>query len=818
MEAYDTAASVTDSQGNSYTLVAKLALPGSAYDEYMFYSFTPTTGPDSITLTGTGASPGIIVHEFRGVTSVGVHSVGSGTSASPAVASFTPAFGSFLLAGAVVSGSNYGISAGSGYTFLTGNFVPMADEYLTTDNAATTSPFTLSSSEHWAEIALALEGSSVTVEQEIALTAQEAGAPSATFSLSGCDVSPSTIVGDGTFHLVTATPSCSITITVPADQATSRYRLTGGASSASLETCVTSVCTAASYEYYYLLQNSYQADAGAPSAWDGTYSIAITGTILGDAGTVCTITTASGAGFDTCAGWSDYNHAVNFPATVGSWNAVGQTSFTEKTGGSVYAVNYIRSSPLSVRVSQTGTSSCAGSTCTVTLTTTVKAGDILAVFVPGYSANAGWQATSVKDSLGNTFTSYKGVAWPTSSEYYSDNMFYSLVTFPGSSDIVTITFSSAATVALPVVLDVTGTGLAVSAGATAACTTSCGIIVATASTPVSGTYLAAAEALVDNGGTLSASDGWNYINTAEYYASAEYNTNVGSVSTTFPFSPSGIPSSWGDAGMIITASQPPTQVTVPISLTAQEAGAPTATFALSGCSVTPTSIAGDGGIHDVLANPSCSITVTAPTSTASTRYLFAGSASSTTVSTCAAGTCSEQAVAYYYELDNTYTASPGSPSTWDGSYSLAISGTVDGASATICTITTVSSGGAASCASWGDYDQSASFPTSVGGWTAQGTSTFTDTTGGNTHVVTYDKSSSSSISVSQTGYTDCIDVTSCTVSLASTVKVGDILLVFVPGYGHDGAWHAGQVTDSLGNTFTQYQGVNWVYPECIELL
>lgn len=93
--------------------------------------------------------------------------------------------------------------------------------------------------------------------------------------------------------------------------------------------------------------------------------------------------------------------------------------------------------------------------------------------------------------------------------------------------------------------------------------------------------------------------------------------------------------------------------------------------------------------------------------------------------------------AYWKQLNNTYTVTPSSPNTWDAVYPVAITGNQFGAAATICSLNTVNGGGSKSCFGFSDYNTAVTFPTTIGGWNAQGTSSFTDTTGGNSHSVSY---------------------------------------------------------------------------------
>ena len=99
-----------------------------------------------------------------------------------------------------------------------------------------------------------------------------------------------------------------------------------------------------------------------------------------------------------------------------------------------------------------------------------------------------------------------------------------------------------------------------------------------------------------------------------------------------------------------------------ISLTLTEPTAPIGLFELSGCSVSLTSVPGDGTPYSFTADPNCQVTVTAPSAGANTQYLFPGGSTSESFFTCASGTCGEQSYSYYEQLLMTisYSVSDGS--------------------------------------------------------------------------------------------------------------------------------------------------------------
>ncbi len=128
---------------------------------------------------------------------------------------------------------------------------------------------------------------------------------------------------------------------------------------------------------------------------------------------------------------------------------------------------------------------------------------------------------------------------------------------------------------------------------------------------------------------------------------------------------------------------------------------------------------------------------------------------------------------YYKQLQNTYTATPNSPVTWDAILSVSVTGTIGGsAGQTGCTITTASGGGSASCTSWFDYNTAVSLPSpltvnSGERWNAPGVTSFTDTTGGHSDTVSYNKQFFVTFSVTIGGNGNC---SQCAVSAYSVVS------------------------------------------------
>jgi hypothetical protein len=159
--------------------------------------------------------------------------------------------------------------------------------------------------------------------------------------------------------------------------------------------------------YYNQLQNTYKATPTSPATWDAAYSIPVTGTVTGTAGTTgCTIAAAKGGGASTCAGWFDYNTVVTVTSPVVSvsdrWAASGTNTFTQTTGGNTNNVNYARSFGLDPNTSSYNIARAASGTGATTLTiSTTNTNDL--IFACEYTVNTG--ITQTISATGLTWTS-----------------------------------------------------------------------------------------------------------------------------------------------------------------------------------------------------------------------------------------------------------------------------------------------------------------------------------------------------------------------------------------------------------------------------
>jgi hypothetical protein len=191
-------------------------------------------------------------------------------------------------------------------------------------------------------------------------------------------------------------------------------------------------------------------------------------------------------------------------------------------------------------------------------------------------------------------------------------------------------------------------------------------------------------------------------------------------------------------------------VTQPIKITTANS-APSATITISGCgTLTNSTFTANGNVKHysgVTASATCSLTE--PADGTNTRYRWNVSPHPTAATVisfvaCASGTCSEYDNNTYYQIQQTYSMTPLTPSAWDSTYLEPLTGTQLGASVTITTFHLFPGGGAASGSFYADYNLVVTFVSSFVSainasykWIGLGPITFTQTTGGNTDNVNY---------------------------------------------------------------------------------
>ena len=171
---------------------------------------------------------------------------------------------------------------------------------------------------------------------------------------------------------------------------------------------------------------------------------------------------------------------------------------------------------------------------------------------------------------------------------------------------------------------------------------------------------------------------------------------------------------------------------------------PSINVTLSGCSISPTTIPANGKPQDFTATSGCTgITAQLPSVGPNTQYLTAAGLTSFPVVGCSSSPCQSFSATIYYQVYNTYQATPGTPASWSTPGSIAVSGTSLGtASQALCSITVSTGTGQFSCSGWSDYNTPAAMgallvpQTQAQQW-ATPQASFTDTSGGNKHASTY---------------------------------------------------------------------------------
>ncbi len=136
-----------------------------------------------------------------------------------------------------------------------------------------------------------------------------------------------------------------------------------------------------------------------------------------------------------------------------------------------------------------------------------------------------------------------------------------------------------------------------------------------------------------------------------------WSTDVGGISLASPGRASTTATILGPGTITATFSAPVTQ---PITLALAERQGTPANFTLSGCSISPLSLLGDGKSHSFTALPSCQVTITVASGSSSVRYGFdVADAISGTVSvmTCPGQTCSDYSPTYYEQISQQFAYS-----------------------------------------------------------------------------------------------------------------------------------------------------------------
>ena len=94
------------------------------------------------------------------------------------------------------------------------------------------------------------------VSGTVRLIEAQSGAPVETFALSGCIVSLSSVIGNGSVYAFSARPDCEITISSQLSAKGSRFVFDNGSSTTSFMTCAFGECGEQNYSYIYQLEEN----------------------------------------------------------------------------------------------------------------------------------------------------------------------------------------------------------------------------------------------------------------------------------------------------------------------------------------------------------------------------------------------------------------------------------------------------------------------------------------------------------------------------------------------------------------------------------
>ena len=229
-----------------------------------------------------------------------------------------------------------------------------------------------------------------TVSQPIKLTLGTAGSP-VTWTISGCNANPSTILGDGNSYTITVNPSCSITISY-SNAGTSRYVFSDATDSWTFTTCASDTCSAQTKTYYYQFQQtlSYSVtNGGSPTAPQ------FTANQFGSSYPQTLTTMATAYWFDNNAAWTETNPIPG---------AAGEQWFTSQpVSGTITAaatIDFSYSHQYDLQFAQSGLDSSAQGTI---VTVTIGANPAVNVVFGDFTKNFGF--IDAGTTIAYTFTS-----------------------------------------------------------------------------------------------------------------------------------------------------------------------------------------------------------------------------------------------------------------------------------------------------------------------------------------------------------------------------------------------------------------------------
>lgn len=344
--ASNTCSTPTSTPSLTWTQRKDVAYFGGGTHECMYYAVWSSSGSLSVTCKFGGN--GRLVCTGFGVTDANTTSIFDGNSAVPCTATGTGSPSSCtlstsnsndLIIGLMGQASGPTDSAGSGFTLIScpnreGARTQCA-EYQAVNSTQSNLNVKLTWSDSttpWGIIGDAIKQAYVT--QPITCTTANS-APSATMTLSGASVSPTTLACDGTAHNFNADPSQVITITVPTDGGTSRYRLASVAVSTTVTTCASGTCGgggAATFTIYYQYSQSVSYAINSCDSGATCSAPALTYTQSGSQTQSPLSTTAS-------AFWIDYGTTASVPSPYA--DSLGDFYYPYTDAWSITAANVV---------------------------------------------------------------------------------------------------------------------------------------------------------------------------------------------------------------------------------------------------------------------------------------------------------------------------------------------------------------------------------------------------------------------------------------------------------------------------------------------
>lgn len=652
-----TSFAVTDSLSSSYTVVGTLCVSSVGNGEYCSaaaWATATSSGAYTVTVTETGSASGhlyVDAQDWIGMpapyavsTSTGY--CNSGTQNCPTSMSVSPSLsypGSAYIVGSIATGTYIActFTAGGSFTMINqycpgGSYNGYGDQYSASVSSPTGAPMSVSYTGFaWVETALVIYQ---LVTQPI-LVATPSGGSAFTYTVSGCSVSPTSGTSGATATNFVATPNCVLTVTMPTAGANTRYVLSSSASSATVTTCATGTCSTFSPPDYYQLSETFQATANAQTTFDGTgLSVSAWATVAGVVSTsVCAISPAGGVASATCSGWLDYNSGAAFPTLMSGagsntqWKCATCLAAAQTTGGNTLNVNYYKQvlntfqattngqgppawdSSLSIAVTGTELGISGSTACTLAPsagTTTAASCSVYTDYGAAATAasSASGSGSNIRWVVSGTYSWTLTSGGNTNAAAYYKQLQNTYTMVPASPTSWDQAYSE----------PVKGTSLGVQLSTV--CTVSLAV-----------------------GGGSASCVGWPDYGTAAGPPASFNDKTAGSWAAQGSYQ---FTDTTGGNTHSVSYDDTTGTVTQPIQITVAASG-PSATFTLSGCQVSPSSIAADGTAHSITAVNSCAITVTAPTDGATARYRIGASyAASTVVATCSTigGTCSTASI------------------------------------------------------------------------------------------------------------------------------------------------------------------------------